>query len=394
MTDYRGLTWEHPRGTTALRRAAADFTAAAHDSTLTWDAQPLEGFESHPIEELCAAYDLVVLDHPHLGDALVAGCLRPLEEVFAPELVRQWAGAAVGASGHSYRVAGRHWAAPLDAATQVAAAHRAALPEPPGEWQSVLELAERAPVALSLSGPHALLTFFSLCNGLGERPATEPGRPLISTGTAIRALELMAELLARTDPATASLNPIALLQLIAEGERLVYCPLVYGYVNYSHRDDGSPVRFADVPRLRPEGSLGSVLGGTGLAVTRRTPVTPELAGHLAGLMSADTQRDLLAAHQGQPGRGEVWSDPEVDAAAGGFYQGTRATIEAAWVRPRLPGYPALQSALSTVIRDGLLSRAEPRELVAALLEIWERGARPMPGVPEQRTTDAPSIPVN
>ncbi|WNI34499.1 carbohydrate ABC transporter substrate-binding protein [Streptomyces sp. ITFR-6] len=377
MTTYLGLTWDHPRGTAALRRAAEDFSSNADGDGLVWESQPLEGFESHPIEELCAAYDLVVLDHPHLGDALAAGCLRPLEEVFPEGLVRAWAGGAVGASGGSYRFAGRHWAAPLDAATQVAAGHRAALPELPGTWAEVIELAGRAPVALSLGGPHALLTFLSLCNALGEAPATEPGRPLVSEETGRRAVEAMEELFARTDPATAALNPIALLGRIAEG-RLVYCPLVYGYVNYSRRDAGAPVRFADVPRLLPGGPLGSVLGGTGLAVTRRARLSPELVEHLAGLLSPQAQTSFLPAHEGQPGSRQAWTDPAADADACGFYQDTLATTEAAWVRPRLPGWPVLQTALSARLRDGLLAGEQPSGIVTALLDAWERHARPMP----------------
>src|SRR3546814_15973390 len=71
----RGLTWDHPRGYNALAAAAA--TSA--DCELDWDKQPLEGFEAHPIADLCARYDLVVLDHPQVGEAVAAGCLQPVE---------------------------------------------------------------------------------------------------------------------------------------------------------------------------------------------------------------------------------------------------------------------------------------------------------------------------
>src|SRR3546814_19706626 len=68
----RGLTWDHPRGYNALAAAAATRT----DGELGWDKQPPEGFEAHPIADLCARYDLVVLDHPPVGDAVAAGCLQ------------------------------------------------------------------------------------------------------------------------------------------------------------------------------------------------------------------------------------------------------------------------------------------------------------------------------
>ena len=46
---YRGLTWDHPRGYTALAAASAGLS----DDTLEWDRHPLEGFEAHPIADLC-----------------------------------------------------------------------------------------------------------------------------------------------------------------------------------------------------------------------------------------------------------------------------------------------------------------------------------------------------
>ncbi|MER6941057.1 sugar ABC transporter substrate-binding protein, partial [Nocardioides sp. NPDC000441] len=76
LPTFRGLTWDHPRGRDALVAAAE-----ASDLDLTWDVHPLSGFESTPIEEIAADYDLVVLDHPHLGDALAQGCLRPFDDL-------------------------------------------------------------------------------------------------------------------------------------------------------------------------------------------------------------------------------------------------------------------------------------------------------------------------
>ena len=65
----KGLTWDHPRGYVALERAAE--RARAEGLDLHWERQPLEGFESHPIEDLAERYDLIVLDHPHIGDCLL-----------------------------------------------------------------------------------------------------------------------------------------------------------------------------------------------------------------------------------------------------------------------------------------------------------------------------------
>ena len=128
---YRGLTWDHPRGAHALAAAARRLDPARDGIAIDWDRQPLEGFESHPIADLCARYDLVVLDHPHVGEAVATGCLRPLEELFLAEEIADWSARTIGPCLTSYRYAGAHWALPLDAATQVmavaprVAAHRA-----------------------------------------------------------------------------------------------------------------------------------------------------------------------------------------------------------------------------------------------------------------------------
>ena len=57
-----------------------DEVAREAGAIVSWDRQPLEGFESAPIAEVCAGYDLVVLDHPHLGDALAAGTVYVMPE--------------------------------------------------------------------------------------------------------------------------------------------------------------------------------------------------------------------------------------------------------------------------------------------------------------------------
>lgn len=375
MTNYRGLTWRHPRGTEALRHAAAEFSAQSHGDTLSWDSQPLEGFESHPVSELCAAYDLVVLDHPHLGDALADRAVQPLSRFFDAGRLAEFSAAAVGASAESYGRDGELWALPLDAATQVAAANRARVPCPPRTWTQVEELADEVPVALCLAGPHALLSFFSLCVALGEAPGTTADGDLVSRQVGEAALEWMFRIVQRGPAHTHELNPIALLELLAGGEELAYCPLIYGYVNYAAARDGAPVRFADVPVATPGGPLGSTLGGTGLAVSSRRRPSTALLAHLDHLMSASVQRDVIPAHQGQPGRREAWLDAGLNDAYGGFYRDTLASTERAWVRPRYPGYTRFQSAGSAALRQALTGGGTPATAFTELVELRRRMAR-------------------
>ena len=143
------------------------------------------------------------------------------------------------------------------------------------------------------------------------------------------------------------------------------CPLVYGYVNYARPGDGrEALRFADAP------ALGSALGGTGIALTRRCPLAPELAEHLAWLLDPSTQTTFIPAHEGQPAARAAWTDPALDASSGGFYSGTLRTTEAAWVRPRFPGYIEFQSHGSELIRDGLAERIPGPRLLDRLDALW------------------------
>src|SRR5699024_3814473 len=148
-TVYTGLTWDHPRGYAALRAAAQD------TGLINWHTQPLEGFESAPIAELCADYDLVVLDYPHVGEAVARDCLQPLDNLFTTSELARIECASVGASYASYNLAGKQWALPLDAASQVMALRADVLQQAaPGTWDEVIELAERGVgLALSLAGP-------------------------------------------------------------------------------------------------------------------------------------------------------------------------------------------------------------------------------------------------
>ncbi len=138
---YLGLTWDHPRGYNALAAAAARLDVNRDKFTLAWKKQPLEGFEAHPIADLCARYDLVVLDHPHVGEAVAAKCLRPLEALFGADEIAALQADTIGPCLSSYKYEGQHWALPLDAATQVMA-YRADLMggDAPVTWDEVIAL--------------------------------------------------------------------------------------------------------------------------------------------------------------------------------------------------------------------------------------------------------------
>lgn len=368
---YLGLTWDHPRGYVALEKAAAQ--ARRDGLHVEWKRQPLEGFESHPIEDLARQYDLIVLDHPHMGDAVAGDCLQPLEALFDAATLQAWKAQSIGNTFESYRYAGRHWALPLDAASQVAAFRTDRLDEPPpATWAATLEFARRQRLALSLAGPHAILSLFSMSTAFGDAPAAVAPDRLFEGSGLTAAWELMQELHALSFKGWAERNPIGILQALATEADAVYCPLVYGYVNYAVPGQGPhAVQFGNVP-AGPGGRLGSVLGGTGLAISRRAQVSEALRAHLVQLLSPSVQREFIPFADGQPSARAAWSDSRVNEAWGGFFRGTEATLEQAIVRPRHPGYVPFQTAASELVRDALARRLRARPLASALQSLYER----------------------
>jgi multiple sugar transport system substrate-binding protein len=371
---YRGLTWDHPRGFNALAAAADRLDAARDGIAITWDKQPLEGFESHPIGELCARYDLVVLDHPHIGEAVASACLVPLEETFTADDLSTWSRDTIGPCLTSYRYARYHWALPLDAATQVMVATTDLDRDPPRTWDAVVACSADMPVALSIAGPHPLLTFFSLATAFGEPPAEPDSDLLVSEETGAQVLDLMATLVGRMPAAARAWNPIELLGAMATGRTVALCPLVYGYVNYASRDGrtGRPLVFHDAPSVADGARRGSTLGGTGIGITRRCQVTSALVSHLRWLMSAHAQTVFIPRHDGQPSRRAAWHDDEVNAGCRDFYKRTARTVGDAYVRPRYAGYIAFQTEGAELLRQGLLERTMHRTILERLQASYRR----------------------
>src|SRR5262249_5934081 len=146
-------------------------------------------FEFAPVQELARQFDLIVLDHPFVGDIDATRCLLPLDDLIDAET----AAAFVGLSFASYRYEGRTWALPIDAACQVAVSRPdlvAALGKcAPQSWEEMFELASAARrhgqwLAIGLKGVHSLMSFFTLCANIGAPCGTSPEEELFDLATA------------------------------------------------------------------------------------------------------------------------------------------------------------------------------------------------------------------
>ncbi|RZI65702.1 MAG: extracellular solute-binding protein [Variovorax sp.] len=366
--SLKGMTWDHPRGYEPLAACSALWKQRT-GVDITWDRRSLQDFESFPVDELARQYDLIVIDHPHVGQITREDCLLPFDETCLASIAQ----GTVGRSFPSYHWQGQQWALPIDAATQVQAWRPDRLAAAPADWKEVLELARAGRVALPLRPPHSLMSLYTLCAQRGA-PGNVEGPDLFDADVAAEVCEQLRALMKLVDPQCLAQDPIAVFEAMAQPASRIDCvPLIYGYVNYAWADF-RPVRlgFSDIPALDGRGPIGSALGGTGIAVSARTAHATEAFDFAVWVADAEAQRGPFAAAGGQPGHAAAWEDDGVNTTAGDFYRATRATLEGAWVRPRHDGYMAFQHAASLRLNAGLQTGEGGREIVLALNALFRQ----------------------
>ncbi len=361
----RGLTWDHPRAYRPLEAFARHHPEPA----ISWDRQSLAGFEGRPIADLARNYDLMIIDHPGLGAALVVHALQPLDQLVPAGQLAEWQAASAGPTWASYTVSGRQWAIPIDAATQVSVFRPDRLDAVPRDWAEVPALAQRHRTALCLGGPHAFLTLLAMCAPAGSGELLDPAG-------AAAALGILRAVWAAADQELGQADPIAVHEALAAGT-VVYCPLAYGYASYARPAAGRhALAWADAPTFgsaRP----GSVLGGTGLAVSAlRRPDPAEVRGFLTAFLAPDVQAGLVPAHGGQPAQAAAWDSAAVDQAWGGYYRAVRRSLDAAWVRPRADGWIALQDHGSALVRAVITGQVRARETINVINANYRDLTRP------------------
>ncbi len=367
MTTLKGMTWSHPRGYDPMVATAKAFKQKT-GVEIVWDKRSLQDFETFPVEELARAYDLIVIDHPHVGQITDEGCLTPLD-VPGREAERDaMARHSVGQSYPSYNWAGRQWAFPIDAATQVMAYRPDLLPTPPRTWDEVIALACAGKVTLPMRPPHAMMSFFTLAANLGTPCATTGPGDLIAPTDGARVVELLRTVTDHIAPGDFDIDPIVASETLAgDTSTVAVMPLGYGYLSYAlenfrpHR-----LKFTNIPVAGTLGPVGSALGGTGIAVSAFSKHRDAAIDYAYWVAGEEIQKTLYAASGGQPGHGRAWEDDAVNAPVANFYRDTRATLEGAFVRPRHNGYMAFQDAASQRLNAGLKSGEAATSIVAAL----------------------------
>ena len=130
---------------------------------------------------------------------------------------------------------------------------------------------------------------------------------------------------------------------MCDSDEIAYAPLAFGYSNYSRLGRDPLLKAADFAGPGEDPSRGALLGGAGCAVTGSCRDTEAAADFLRWLHAPEVMRDTYFAAGGQPGLSSVWDDAECNRKASSFFEDTRRTLEAAYLRPRFDGFvPAFE----------------------------------------------------
>ncbi|MBW1638473.1 extracellular solute-binding protein [Microbacterium resistens] len=378
----RGVTWNHPRGVDSIKRASAEFTKLNPNVTLEWVARPLHEFEDLPLDILAAEFDIMAIDHPFVGDGAEKGALAPLSSLVSARELQARSDSYVGSSFASYGWNGDQYALPIDAACMVSAIRsdiesKAKAPE---TWDEVFEAARtlgRDRVLLTANHTHLWGTFLSLCEAHSpgvqtdfvEGPSWWTPEGIVEDA-AIPTLELLREFSALAAQRSFSMDPVQVLDEMSGGGPGVYCPSVFIYSTYAHeRAERARLSFHDAPRLGPA-QVGTLAGGVGLGIARRSPHAAVAAEFALFATSEDLQKGAYSEAGGQPATISAWADETVNARAGDLYRQTTATMERSFIRPRRKGYPDYQRSAAHLLHDRFLEGAQPMDILRDLNRMW------------------------
>ena len=354
--------------------ATAKCYGAARDGVeIIWEKRSLQAFADRPIEEMTAKYDLMVIDHPHVGDVAEAGLLVAFDTVGRDAELAMLKAQSVGPSHISYEIGGHQWGLAIDAATPVAAFRPDRLTVAPVKWAEVIELARGGDVGIALIPINALMTFLGMAKNLDMLVADNPDR-FIADDDGAYVLETLCEIVELIDPRCLTLDPIGIYEWMGRAQNApAYSPFGYGYTNYSRAGYCAfPLVFADAPGFGDNGPRGTVIGGTGIAVSASSKHCDLAVDYAFWIASAACQSGLFFQSGGQPGNAVAWESDACNAACRGFFINTRATLDSSWIRPRYTGYMGFQDVAGNIIHACLRGEMRiPQTLMALQIAYLE-----------------------
>jgi multiple sugar transport system substrate-binding protein len=388
MTEVQltGITWGHERGVDPLLATAAQWEADT-GVRVRWDVRSLQGFADASIPDLAQRYDMLVYDHPHIGEIVPTGSLVALDEHLDAAFIADQAANSVGPSHRSYEWDGHLFGLAIDAAGHTSA-YRPDLLEQldasaPETWADVWELDRRARpkgmhVSLPLIAVDTLAAWLTLAANAGVDPYQDDER-ILPREAGLEHFETLRRLVEMSHPKAFEWNPIRLLDHMAENDDVVACPILFNYSNYSRPGfRRSLVRFRGVPSAG-HGPLGGVIGGAGIGISAHSSQREAACAYAAHIASPEVQRGLYAESGGQPGHRSAWLDPVVNGLSHDFFRDTLPGLDAGYLRPRYDGQLIVQNEGGNITWEFLRTGGDVNALLDRLDALYRRSLAGMHG---------------
>src|SRR5581483_3384638 len=332
----KGLAWDHRRCWGPLDASIAAYTAARPGLSIVWDRRSLYEFGEGTLADAIRAYDLIVFDHPFVGEIARDGMMVPFDAYLSDADRRMFEAESVGKSWQSYQAAGKQWALPIDAAAQVAAYRPDILAgyvdAPPLTHAAVVDLGRRLRadgrwLGLPLVPTDAMCLVLTGAALAGHPIGSDPDR-FLDNDVLAGVIERLREIAVLAHPKSWEWNPIRCYEHMVSQDDVAYVPFAFGYVNYASRSDGAWLRFADIPATPPNGSL---LGGAGIGVSALSAHRDEAIAYAIHLCGREFQRTEYVRAGGQPGMLSAWTDAAANKATRNFFADTLATLRGAYL---------------------------------------------------------------
>jgi multiple sugar transport system substrate-binding protein len=371
-----GITWDHARGYNPLV-ACADRYRQLHGIRVEWQKRSLADFGDQSLEELAGQFDLLVIDHPHVGVALESKSLYPLDELLPEAVLKELEEASAGPSFSSYRYQGKTWAVPVDAAVQCAAWRPDLMGETalPTSWEDVFALQQTLQkkglqIGMALCPTDCACSFLTLTAQLGS-PLEEGNGCLIHQAKGLQTLELLRKMRDHFHADSLEWNPIRLYDHMSTHDEVAYAPLAFGYTNYARTGFRKKIlAFGDAPGLSC-----ALLGGAGMGVSARRPFAEEAARFAAWMGSAAVQSSLYVTAQGQPANRVAWESEEANNLTRQFFRSTVHTLERAYTRPRYFGWLDFQISLGSILHGFLREDSDPLKTFTRLQDAYRASCK-------------------
>lgn len=354
MLELKGITWDHKRGFNPLVITAERFENIYPDVSISWDKRSLKDFGDYPVDELADKYDLLLIDHPFIAEASKKDIFLNFNDFLSKNELEKVKKNSVGRTFYTYTYNDKVLALPVDAAAIVSAVKKDWFvtheEEIPDTLDKVIEFGKKYPnkVIIPLCPTDIWCVFLSLC-AVSTDGIFIDLKDGIDVHIAAKQIDNIYKLVEISAGNPFELNPINVLDLIANEDEYCYTPYIFGYVNYSIAGEyKNVVTFYDVP-LEKKGSTASLLGGVGVAVSKKCRL-PEIAVKYASyIASPDIQANQYFEGGGQPAGKTAWLSPKINRISNNFFANTLETIENAYVRPRFIGWNIFQEEASKLL---------------------------------------------